>query len=282
MRRLAAAGHEVIVLLHTAASPRLLEEFASPRVSLQVMDLERPDFARLPAGIEAVVALAQSQHFRNFPEKAGQIFAVNVAAHLALLEWARLSGVRRMVYASSGGIYGPSARMRVAESDLLAVDSPLGFYLGSKLCAEVLFHNYRHFFETAVVLRPFFIYGPGQRRDMLIPRLVDSVREGRPIRLQGRDGLRLNPIFVEDAAEGFAAALSVKGCEVLNLAGPQMVSLRDIGNRIGAALGRDPQFEVAEGAVSDYVADTSRAAAVIGPARIDFDQGIARMIEADK
>lgn len=274
---LADQGNEVIALLRQP-NPELARAWPElGAVQVRVMDLERPAFAELP-DVEAVVALAQSRHFREFPDKADSIFAVNIGAHFALLEWARASGVRRIVYASSGGIYGPTARRSVAEDELLAVDSPLGFYLGSKLCAEVLFQNYRHFFDTAVILRPFFIYGPGQREDMLLPRLLRAVGERRPIQLQGRDGLRLNPVFVEDAARAFSAALHVKGSEVLNVAGPDIVSLRRLGEIIGGFAGTNPVFEQLPGEPSDYVGDTRRATALIGPCAVGIVEGLRRTI----
>jgi len=276
---LARAGHRVLALVHQAPGPELRELFAGASIALRQFDLASADFGSLPGDAEAVVALAQSRAFRDFPDRAQDIFAVNVAAHLRLLDWARTSGVRRFVYASSGGIYGSRARLEVAESDLLAVDSPLGFYLGSKLCAEVIFQNYRHYFDTAAILRPFFIYGPGQREDMLVPRLIGSVRAGRAIQLQGRDGLRLNPIYVDDAAAAFAAALRVSGCKVINIAGPETVSLRELGERIGRLVRRQPVFEQVAGSPSDYVANIDAARTQLGAPRIGLDAGLARTIE---
>ena len=59
---------------------------------------------------------------------------------------------------------------------------------------------------VVVILRFFFVYGPGQSNEMLIPRLVKSVREGQPIALDGLDGLRINPVYVEDAVRAVVSA----------------------------------------------------------------------------
>jgi nucleoside-diphosphate-sugar epimerase len=277
---LARARHEVLAVVHRPPHEEHREFFDYPTVTVRQLDLAEGDLGLLGRRFDAVIALAQSQYFRDFPERADDIFAVNVAAHLKLLEWSRSRGVKRFIYASSGGIYGSSARVGVAETELLAVDSPLGFYLGSKLCAEVVFQNYRHYFETAAILRPFFIYGPGQRSDMLIPRLIHAVREGTPIRLQGTDGLRVNPIYVDDAAAAFAAALELRGCQVINVAGPETATLRDIGERIGRLLRRAPVFEEAPGAPSDYVANIDAARALLGAPRTFLDAGLERAIHA--
>ena len=279
---LAARGRDVIALVHRSPEGDVAASLAHQRIEVCAMDLEHPRFDALPTDAEAVVALAQSPYHRDFPERAGEIFAVNVVSHAALLEWARARGVRRFVYASSGGVYGSRARLAVAESEPFAVDAPLGFYLGSKLCAEVICQNYRHFFDTAAILRPFFVYGPGQRLDMLIPRLIDSVRSGQAIKLQGPNGLRLNPVYVYDAVEAFAAALDVRGHHILNLGGPDVVSLREIGGQIGHLLGKAAQFETAEGAPSDYVGDTTLACSILGAPRTSFAQGIAQTLQAEQ
>ena len=89
------------------------------------------DEFELPAGLDAVVHLAQSRRYREWPEGAADMYAVNVHATFRLLARA---GAGRFVYASTGGIYAPSpAPLR--EDDPVA---PSGFYPRSKLAAEVL------------------------------------------------------------------------------------------------------------------------------------------------
>ena len=280
VRRLADAGHDITAVVRAQPASADRPYFASPRVYVLELDLARLDASRLPRGIEAVCSLAQSSRFRDFPAHAEEVFAVNVTANLVLLQWAIGAGVKRVVHASSGGIYGGRKGGQFLETDLLAVDSPLGFYLGTKLCAELTLQNYRQFFGTTAILRPFFIYGPGQRPDMFIARLVKSIRAGRPVTLQGRDGLRVNPVYVDDAVEHFAAALGLDGTHVLNVAGPDVLTLRQICDLIGRLLGRTPVYEMAAGEPVDYVGDLSRTRDEL---KIDlctpFEQGIARTVQ---
>jgi UDP-glucose 4-epimerase len=276
--QLAARGHDVLAVLRREPEATERTWFDHPRVHVLFLDLSRFNADTLPSDVDAIITLAQSSRFRDFPAQADEVFAVNVTANLQLLQWAVKSGVKRIVHASSGGIYGGRTGGRNQETDLLAVDSPLGFYLGSKLCSEVVLQNYRHFFETAVILRPFFIYGPGQRPDMFIARLVESVREGKPVSLQGEGGLRVNPVYVDDAVEAFAAALELKGVHVINVAGPDILTLRQICDRIGAILQVVPIYESRSGDPVDYVGDISQAREKLGMDAASFSDGIARMI----
>ena len=74
---------------------------------------------------------------------------------------------------------------------------------------------------------------------MLMPRLVENVHAGRPITLQGDDGMRFNPIHVSDAARATISAAALKSSAVINVAGPEVLSMRGVGECIGAAIGKD-------------------------------------------
>lgn len=253
--------------------------FESERVHIIIQNLENLDLGALPSDIDTLMSLAQSSHFREFPQKAEEVFSVNVTANLRLFQWAASSGVKQVVHASSGGIYGGKSGGEFFENDLFAIDSPLGFYLGSKLCSEIVFQNYAHFFESAVTLRPFFIYGPGQRKDMFIARLIESVRAAKAISLQGRDGLRANPIYVDDAVSAFRNALALSGTHVINVAGPETTSLREIGELIAKTLGLNVLFEHRQGEPVDYVGDIKLMVNKLGPPRFTLSTGIALTVK---
>ena len=149
----------------------------------------------------------------------------------------------------------------------------------NQLLIELLFEGFGPYFRSAAVLRPFFIYGPRQRGEMLIPRLIASVRDGRPVQLQGRDGLRLSPIFVEDAAEAFAAApRSPRRLLSLDIAGPEVLTLREIAEAIGRQVGRVPVYEHCPGSPTDYIADTAKTRARLKFGQTRFEDGLARTL----
>ena len=178
----------------------------------------------LPKQCDVVIHLAQSASFRDFPNSALDIFKVNIESTARLLDYARQAGVKKFVYASSGGVYGNSSQA-FKENAPIVPPGKLGYYLGSKACGEILVQSYASNFDV-VVVRPFFIYGPGQKRSMLIPRLFDSVATGKPITLQGDSGIRINPIHVEDAASAVAAAIDLNESAIFNVAGSSVLSIR--------------------------------------------------------
>jgi nucleoside-diphosphate-sugar epimerase len=192
----------------------------------------------LPTQIDAVLHLAQSRHYRDFPEHAGELYAVNVAATAALLEHAAEVGARHFVLASTGTVYEPYAG-RLAEEAALA---PTSFYSATKLAAEALMQGWRSRIGVCA-LRLFFPYGPGQT-GRLIPRLVERIRAERAVTLDGcNDGLVLVPTFVDDVAQVFEAALEGNWNGIFNVAAPHAVSLRELAMAIGRVVGVEPRFE---------------------------------------
>ena len=247
-------------------------------VSYIAMDLAGPlDFARLPARVDAVIHLAQSPHMRDFPDAASDIYAVNTASTAQLLDWARRAGAGHFLLASTGGLYAPSAAPLTEESRLDPPRGPLGFYFDTKLCSEILVRAYEGQMHT-VILRPFFIYGPGQRETMLLPRLIANVREGRALPVRGGRGTRLNPIFAGDAVDALATCLAADAPGVLNLAGPEVLTIRDIALHIGALIGREPLFDAQEGEADSVVADISRLRQRLTAPMTRFRDGIAEMV----
>lgn len=245
-------------------------------LSLDLMDAHFCE--ALPPQMDLIVHLAQSQNFRSFPEKALDIFGVNTQSTLQLLDYARKSGVQKFIYASSGVVYGSGVEPFV-EDVALSFQEGLGFYYTSKFAAESLVKSYQQEMET-VILRPFFVYGPGQAAPMLIPRLVENVLKGVPIQLQGKNGIRINPIEVSDAVRAIEQAMLLQGNHVINVAGAQILSLREIGGVIGSCLDREPVFNVDTSLQpKDLIGCTKKMSSLLGAPRISFELGLQKLVE---
>ena len=234
----------------------------------------------LPGRIDAVVHLAQSNRWQDFPDGAPEVFAVNVAATAKLLDYAVRAGASRFVLASTGGLYG-SVDGAITECTPVSIPSgPLQFYFETKRAAEGLALAYRDRLAVSV-LRPFFIYGAGQRQPKLIARLIDRIRAGAIITLRGDDGTHLNPAHVDDVVAVIATCLSQQHHGIVNLGGGQVTTIRAMSTRIAGLLGVPVRFEPAAGAPDCFVADVALMCSLIQRAPIGFDDGIAGLLTGD-
>jgi UDP-glucose 4-epimerase len=242
------------------------------------LDLGQPwKIADLPRDVDVIIHLAQSEHYRDFPQRADDVFAVNTLATVKLLDFARITGVKQFVFASTGGVYGSGADS-FSEEQAIAAKGELGFYVGTRLCSEIVSECYQNWMNV-ICLRFFFVYGQGQRPNMLVPRLIDSVRTGRAIQLRGDAGLSINPVHVSDAVIAVRNATKLSGSHKLNVAGPDVLSLRQIAEIIGEEVGRQPAFEVSasEGDI-DLIGDITRMRVRLHDPAIRFREGVRTLL----
>lgn len=259
--------HEVTALARNATNSSSTRE-----VRWIGQDLTQPlNMSSMPTRVDVVIHLAQSRFYKDFPGKAEDIFKVNVEAAFRLLEYSRKAGARRFIFASTGGVYG-HGHEGFSETDPVR---PSNFYLSSKYITELLLANYQTFFDT-LIFRLFFVYGTGQSPSMLIPRLIRSVIMGTPITLQGPDGILINPIYISDVIDALCRSLELEGNHLINLAGPQVLSLREISNVIGDKIGRAPLFTLTrESEPYHLMGDITKMKELLGPPQVTFSEGIA-------
>jgi nucleoside-diphosphate-sugar epimerase len=267
MRRLVADGHEVLALGHDQARIP-----TGDGITPVVVDLAAPlDDEAIPE-FDSIVHLAQANV--PFPDGAGDLFRVNVVSTQELLDLARRRGAERFVYASSGSVYG-LGEGAVAEDDPRRADD---FYGVTKRSGELVVGAYREHVGTAI-LRFFAPYGPGQT-GRLIPGLIARVRGGEAVTLRGGGRPRMTPIYVDDAVEAIVRSIESDEHLVLNVAGDETASIRDIAERIGRVVGREPVFDDAGGqAAGDLIARNDRLhELLVGQALVPLDEGLRRTV----
>ena len=228
--------------------------------------------------VDAVVYLAQAREYRDFPNNVWPIFDVNVKAMLALLEYARQANVKKFVFLSSANVYKWN-RYRLSEDAPL---EPNSFYARSKYMAEMLLESYAMFFNC-IVLRLFTVYGPAQK-GMIVQALVERVRQGRAIEVQGKHGLLLSPIYVSDVCSVIHAVLEShkprEGFHVFNVGGDETVDLCQLGHMIGSILNITPLFEFRSGnEPQGWIADNTKLKKTFNVGSfVPIDQGIRQVI----
>jgi nucleoside-diphosphate-sugar epimerase len=135
------------------------------------------------------------------------------------------------------------------------------------------------------IARLFGVYGPGQR-DRLVANVIECVRHGRAIVLHPRageegptDGLRVSLGYVDDVVTVLARLSTEGGPDVLNVAGREVVSLREVAEAIGTRLGVTPVFETSPTPREfDLIADIDRLRRTLAPSLTAFEVGLARTV----
>lgn len=260
---MAGSHHELVTTTRGSATSFP----SSPQLDLSQDGL----FEGLPLDIDVVVHLAQSRRYREFPSSAIEVANVNVLGTSRLLDWARRSGVAHFILASSGSVYKESMNAVREDSEV----SPSSFYATTKRSAEDMVRQYSPYFQTSI-LRIFNVFGPGQR-ETLFPRLVSSMSTNQAITINSDGGPYLSPTYVDDVCNIIATLIessSGRGSTLLNVAGPESLSLAEASKRIAVRVGLSPIFKVTDSASPSFVADTSLLESFMpNLPRVTFDQG---------
>jgi len=133
---------------------------------------------------------------------------INLAGLLNLLEGARSGGVRRVVFASSGGVvYGESDHLPHRES---APKLPVSPYGVSKLASEFYLACYHQLHELETIcLRYANVYGPRQNphgEAGVVAIFGSRVHAGQPLTVYGDGRQTRDYVFVEDVARANVVA----------------------------------------------------------------------------
>lgn len=163
----------------------------------------------------------------------GQLFpeylSVNVEATQRLLEACQAERVPTVVLASSSSVYGPATSGPVNEAVRTRPASPYGV---TKLAAEQLALSYAARLDSltrVTALRFFSVYGPRQRPDMWISRVLSAALTGQPIHVHGDGRQRRDFTFVDDVVDACLSAAAYAGDhDVFNIGTGRSVGLTEV------------------------------------------------------
>jgi nucleoside-diphosphate-sugar epimerase len=247
-------------------------------------DLAEADLDELLAGVDTVFHQAAQPGVRaSWRERFPSYVRDNIMATQRLLEAVRGDSVRRFVFASSSSVYGDAPTWPTRED---APTRPLSPYGVTKLAAEHLCSVYavdRHL--PVVSLRYFTVYGPRQRPDMAIHRMIEAALDGEAFPMFG-DGSQVREFtFVEDVVRAniLAATADVPPGTVINIGGGDAVPLARILELVARLTGRTLEIErrpVQPGDVMRTGASIELARRLLGwRPRVGLEDGLARQIQ---
>ncbi len=231
---------------------------------------------------DVVVHLAARAGVRPSLEMPGLYQDVNVRGTAAILEASRRHDVRRVVFGSSSSVYGNNRKVPFAEDD--PVEHPISPYAASKRAGELLAYSYHHLYGMDIpCLRFFTVYGPAQRPEMAIHKFTRAIEEGRPVTMFGDGSMRRDFTYVDDIIDGVVAAMErARGYRIYNLGESQTITVAELIERIGEALGKVPQIErlpTQPGDVEVTYADIQRAKEELGYApTTNVVQGLQKFV----
>jgi UDP-glucose 4-epimerase len=283
---LLAAGHAVRVLDRPNLAP-LNDKAAAGRVEWCDGDFTSDtDIAGALAGCEVVFHLVSTTLPKS--SNADPVFDIetNVMGTLRLLQHAARLGVKKIVFASSGGtVYGIPRTLPIAETH---PNDPISSYGIGKLAIEKYLNLYHqlHGLEYTV-LRLSNPYGERQRTRAsqgAIAIFLGRVLRGETIEIWGDGSTLRDYVYIGDVAEAMLAAMTTTAPErVFNIGSGVGLTVNEVLDAVEAATGLKSKRHYAEARAFDVPAnvlaiDRARQQLHWAP-RTSFADGLARMTQ---
>lgn len=236
---------------------------------------------------DIVVNLAGQAGVRYSIENPYAYVESNVLGFLNVLEACRHTAVKHLLYASSSSIYGMADRVPYSEDD--KTDHPVSLYAATKKSDELMAHAYSKLYGIpATGLRFFTVYGPWGRPDMAPYLFMESILEGKPIKVFNHGDLSRDFTYIDDIINGILLLLEHPSKEpvparIYNIGHASPVRLLDFISTIEQVTGHKAVMQMEEmqpGDVYCTYADVSRLQRDFGyHPEVSIEEGIRRFYD---
>jgi len=250
---------------------------------------DRPKLWSLLQDVDCVYHLAAKVSVPESVLYPREYNTVNVGGTVTLMEAMRDVGVRRVVFISSGTVYGNQPVQPVTES---AIPNPRVPYAVSKLAAEYYVRSIGALWGIETVcLRVFNAYGPGQHippvHTPVIPNFLRQAWENGTIVVHGDGNQTRDYVYVDDVVDAMVSASTAPEVNnlIINIGSGKEVSVRDLARMSVEVTGGHPEVVYNprnEGGISRLCAEINLAREKLGFApKTDLVDGLASTLDHD-
>ena len=213
--KLLALGHEVIIYDYQLNHSRLGQEHPK-RTLIQgdvVNHIELTEVFR-KAAVEVVVHLPALRNLES-QQKPFQAHLINSTGMINVLEAARLTDVKRIVYASSVAVYCSPTYYRSLNLDPFCIKewmptNPFNVYGATKLYNEMMAARYMEIYGVKTIgLRLAIVIGPGKTpgsRTSEFNDIIEAPIRKEKVSISSYGEQKVNLIYISDAVHGFVCA----------------------------------------------------------------------------
>ena len=285
--RLAREGHQVRGLDDLSGGDR---ERLSPDVLFTRGDVtDRPKLWTLLQDVDCVYHLAAKVSVPESVLYPREYNIINVGGTVSVMEAMRDVGVKRVVFISSGAVYGTQQQQPISEERSPDPRSP---YAVSKLAAE-------HYVRTigtlwgieTVSLRVFNAYGPDQQlpaaHPPVVPHFLRQATKGGTLVLHGTGEQTRDFVYIDDVVEAMVAAATAPGIDrqVINVGSGRETSILELAQTVAETADTDVNWirkEDQDPGPSRMCADIDLARERLGyEPKVVLSEGLQRMLNRD-
>lgn len=223
----------------------LKDLFSSSRFIFLERDLTAdPDLKNVLAGHDLVIHLAANSDIAQGSQRTDLDYRHGIQATYNLVEAMRLSGVKKLVFASTSAVYGEAEKKPTAEDYGPLV--PISVYGASKLAGEALICAFAHNFAIQTwIFRFANVVGPNLTHGAIYDFVNRLRKSPDQLRVLGNGTQRKSYLHVEDCLEGiwFALNQAKSNVNIFNLSGEGVTDVKTIAELVVHEFGANAKIE---------------------------------------
>lgn len=231
-KRLADDGHEVVVLDSLLRGNKLDKETFGKIKFIKGDVRDYDTVLNASVGCDLIFHFAAVLGVDIVADNPVETMDVEVIGTRNIVNAAEVNNIKKIMYASTSGIYGHSAIEESALTEEVLVD-PRTSYAMAKRYNEIYLAS--HFEEKGiniVSLRFFNVYGWNQDNRMVIPLFFEQALSGKDITVFGTGKQTRDFTYIDDTIEACVRLMDLNGCHIINIANEAEWCIIDVAERI--------------------------------------------------
>ncbi len=227
--RLVDMGYDVVVL-DTLLRGNKLDKDVLEKVELVQGDVRDWDVvSRAAKGCDYLYHYAAVLGVDIVADNPVETMEVETAGLANVARAAMLHGAKKVVYASTSGVYGKRAIEQAVDEEFEV--SPNSSYSIAKRYNEIYLKSLCQEKQLeSISIRYFNVYGPKQDQRMVMAKFFRQALEGKPITVFGTGKQTRDFTYIDDVVDAtIRVAESVRGCQVFNLSHGQETTIHRLG-----------------------------------------------------
>jgi UDP-glucose 4-epimerase len=230
-KRLVEDGHSVVVLDSLLRGNKLDKETYSKIEFIKgdVRDLQTVNQAS--KNCDLIFHFAAVLGVDIVADNPVETMDVEVIGTRNVVEAAFLNNVKKIMYASTSGIYGHSAIENALTEEVL-VDPRTSYAMAKRYNEIYLASHHEEKGLNVVSLRFFNVYGKNQDNRMVVPRFFEQAIDNEPITVFGTGNQTRDFTYIDDTVEACVRLMDISGCHIVNIANEAEWCITDLAEKI--------------------------------------------------
>ena len=256
-KRLVQEGHEVVVLDSLLRGNKLDKETYSNITFIKgdVRDLDL--VIKASAGCDLIFHFAAVLGIDIVADNPVETMDVEVIGTRNIVEAANINNIKKIMYASTSGIYGHSAIENALTEEVL-VDPRTSYAMAKRYNEIYLASHHEEKGLDVISLRFFNVYGRNQDNRMVVPRFFEQAIDNQPITVFGTGKQTRDFTYIDDTVEACVRLMTIDGCHIVNIANEAEWCIIDLAEHIKTITGSSSEIHYIEAPKKRYDYEVER------------------------